>query len=77
MKKKSYEANMKRLEDIMEKLEKGQLDLEASLALFQEGIELYRLCREQLNKTEDTLRVVLSESGLETTKPLGEEMEES
>lgn len=77
MKKKSYEASFKRLEEIMEKLENGQLGLEESLALFQEGIELYRQCREQLNKAEDTLKVVLAESGLETIKPLREEMEES
>lgn len=77
MKKKSYEASFKRLEEIMEKLENGQLGLEESLALFQEGIELYRQCREQLNKAEDTLKVVLAESGLETIKPLRDEMEES
>lgn len=77
MKKKSYEASFKRLEEIMEKLENGQLGLEESLTLFQEGIELYRQCREQLNKAEDTLKVVLAESGLETIKPLRDEMEES
>jgi len=77
MKKKTYEASFKRLEEIMSTLEDGQLGLEESLALFQEGIELYRLCREQLNKAEDTLKVVLAESGLETIKPLREEMEES
>ncbi len=77
MKKKSYEASFKRLEEIMSILEDGQLGLEESLALFQEGVELYRQCREQLNKAEDTLKVVLAESGLETMKPLREEMEES
>ena len=77
MKKKSYEASFKRLEEIMSTLENGQLGLEESLALFQEGIELYRQCREQLNKAEDTLKVVLAESGLETIKPLRDEMEES
>ncbi len=77
MKKKSYEASFKRLEEIMSTLEDGQLGLEESLTLFQEGIELYRQCREQLNKAEDTLKVVLAESGLETIKPLREELEES
>ncbi len=77
MKKKTYEASFKRLEEIMSTLEDGQLGLEESLALFQEGIELYRQCREQLNKAEETLKVVLAESGLETLKPLREEMEES
>lgn len=77
MKKKTYEASFKRLEEIMEKLENQQLGLEESLALFQEGIELYRQCREQLNKAEETLKVVMADSGLEALKPLREEMEES
>ncbi|MDW7672463.1 MAG: exodeoxyribonuclease VII small subunit [Bacillota bacterium] len=77
MKKKSYEASFKRLEEIMEKLENQQLGLEESLTLFQEGIDLYRQCREQLNKAEETLKVVMAESGLETLKPLREEGEES
>jgi len=77
MKKKSYESSFKRLEEIMEKLENQQLGLEESLTLFQEGIDLYRQCREQLNKAEETLKVVMAESGLETLKPLREEGEES
>ena len=76
-KKKTYEASFKRLEEIMEKLENQQLGLEESLALFQEGIELYRQCRDQLHRAEETLTVVLAESGLETVKPLREELEES
>lgn len=77
MKKKSYESSFKRLEEIMEKLENRQLGLEESLTLFQEGIDLYRQCREQLNKAEETLKVVMAESGLETLKPLRDEGEES
>jgi exodeoxyribonuclease VII small subunit len=77
MKKKSYESSFKRLEEIMEKLENQQLGLEESLTLFQEGIDLYRQCREQLNKAEETLKVVMADSGLETLKPLREEGEES
>jgi exodeoxyribonuclease VII small subunit len=77
MKKKSYESSFRRLEEIMEKLENQQLGLEESLTLFQEGIDLYRQCREQLNKAEETLKVVMADSGLETLKPLREEGEES
>ncbi len=77
MKKKSYEASFKRLEEIMSTLENSQLGLEESLSLFKEGIELYQKCRQQLTKAEDTLQVVLAESGVEITKHLYEEMEES
>jgi exodeoxyribonuclease VII small subunit len=77
VKKKSYEKSFERLEVILEKLEHQQLGLEESLALFQEGVELYRECSEQLNKAEETLTVVMADSGLETIKPLQEELEES
>ena len=75
-KKKTYESSFQRLEEILDKLENQQLGLEESLSLFQEGIEQYKECRDQLSKVEETLTVVLAESGLEVVKPLQEEMED-
>jgi len=76
-KKKTYEAAFKRLEEITDKLENQALGLDESLSLFQEGIELYRQCHEKLTKAEETLTVVLAESGLETQKSLQNEMEDA
>lgn len=75
-KKKTYESSFQRLEEILDKLENQQLGLEESLSLFQEGIEQYKECKDQLNKVEETLTVVLAESGLEVVKPLQAEMED-
>ena len=75
-KKKTYESSFQRLEEILDKLENQQLGLEESLSLFQEGIEHYKSCREQLNQVEEALTVVLAESGIESMKPLQEEMED-
>jgi exodeoxyribonuclease VII small subunit len=48
----SFEKNLTRLEQIVGKLENDRLDLNASLALFEEGIELLRQASEELNETE-------------------------
>lgn len=48
----SFEKNLTRLEEIVSKLENDRLDLNASLGLFEEGIELLRQASEELNETE-------------------------
>ena len=48
----SFESNLKRLEQIVAQLEGDRLELNASLKLFVEGIELLRQASEELNETE-------------------------
>ncbi|MBA2707032.1 MAG: exodeoxyribonuclease VII small subunit [Gemmatimonadaceae bacterium] len=48
----SFESNLARLEEIVRQLENERLDLGASLALFEEGIELMRAASSELNETE-------------------------
>lgn len=48
----SFEEALKQLESIVEKLEKGEIPLEESLKLFEEGIHLIRLCQEKLEGVE-------------------------
>lgn len=45
----SFEQAQKELEQIVERLERGDVDLDETLALWQRGEELYRLCRERLD----------------------------
>lgn len=47
-----FEKKLNRLEDIVHKMEKGELALEESLKLFEEGIKLSRECHTQLNEAE-------------------------
>ena len=45
----SFEAAQRELEQIVERLERGEVGLDETLALWQRGEELYRLCRERLD----------------------------
>ena len=50
--KKTFEENMARLGEIVEKLEKGEVPLNDSLKLFEEGTKLVNQCRTELDKAE-------------------------
>jgi len=47
-----FEKKLGRLEEIVQKMEKGDLALENSLQLFEEGIKLSRECHQRLNEAE-------------------------
>ena len=51
-KKSSFESALKRLEQIVQRLEAGELSLDESLKLFEEGIELSRHCTKKLSQAE-------------------------
>ena len=51
-KKLSFEEAMKRLEEIVSHLEKGDIPLEESIRLFEEGSGLLALCSSQLEEAE-------------------------
>ena len=48
----SFEENLKRLEQIVAELEQGNLPLDKSLKLYEEGIRAYRSCCELLQQAE-------------------------
>lgn len=54
----SFEDAMKRLEEIANKLENGQVPLDESLSLYEEGIALVRFCNDKLDKAEQKIRVL-------------------
>jgi exodeoxyribonuclease VII small subunit len=73
----SFEKALERLEAIVEKLESEEIGLDASLALFEEGISLSRTCQERLTEVERRVEIVLKESGAELrTEPFEEAEEE-
>ncbi len=47
-----FEKKIERLETIVQKMEKGDLSLEDSLKLFEEGVKLSRECHQSLNEAE-------------------------
>jgi exodeoxyribonuclease VII small subunit len=59
---KSFEASLEALEEIVQALESGDLPLEKSLELFEEGIRLSRQCQERLNQAERRIEVLLRDN---------------
>lgn len=57
----SFEKALEDLEKIVEKLEKGGLSLSESLALFEKGIKLARFLREELEKAEKKVSILLKD----------------
>ena len=47
-----FEKAMTRLENIVDELERGDLDIDKSLEIFEEGIKMSRLCTKKLNEAE-------------------------
>lgn len=47
-----FEKKLNRLEEIVQKMEKGELSLDESMKLFEEGVKLTRECQTQLTKAE-------------------------
>ncbi|MEE9304836.1 MAG: exodeoxyribonuclease VII small subunit, partial [bacterium] len=56
-----FEKALKRLEAIVDQLEDGQIDLEKSLQLFEEGIGLARLCAGKLQEAEQKIELLSRE----------------
>lgn len=74
MAEKKFETAMARLEEIVQKLEQGDLPLEQSLKLFEEGIRLSRICNTRLEAAERKVEILLKDTaGNITAKPFEEE----
>ncbi len=59
---KTFEASLNELERIVALLEDGDLPLEESLKLFEDGVRLSRECRERLTNAERKIEVLMKES---------------
>ena len=66
----SFESNMQRLEQIVRAMERGDVALEESLKLFQEGTELVRACGKLLDEAELQVKKIM-------TAPDGSPLEEA
>lgn len=66
----TFESSMQRLEQIVRAMEKGDVELEESLHLFQEGTELIRNCGKLLENAELQVKKIM-------TQPDGSPVEEA
>lgn len=57
----SFEESLKKLESIVDKLEKGDLSLEESLKLFEEGVGLSAVCKKELEEAEGKVEILIKQ----------------
>ena len=52
----SFEKKLSRLEEIVQKMESGEMSLDESLSFFEEGVKLSRECSKELNEAEQKVK---------------------
>ncbi len=73
-KEPKFEEQLDRLKSIVKNLESGETDLEDSVAMFEEGIKLAKVCQDRLQSAEQKIvqLIAIDEDGVHT-KPFEEE----
>ncbi len=61
MAEKNFETSMKRLEEIVQQLEGGEMPLEDSLQVFEEGMKLAAFCSRKLEEAEKKVTLLVRE----------------
>ncbi|MED4989235.1 exodeoxyribonuclease VII small subunit [Parageobacillus toebii] len=59
----TFEEAIAKLEEIVEKLEEGNVPLEQAISFFQEGMKLSKLCHDKLQHVEKQMEYILREDG--------------
>jgi exodeoxyribonuclease VII small subunit len=59
----SFEQAMEQLEDIVRKLEEGNVPLEEAISIYKKGMELSKLCHDKLQNAEEQLAKLMTEEG--------------
>ena len=63
-----FETAMRDLEELVERLEHGDLPLEESLAAFERGVMLTRACQNALKEAEQKVEILLKKAGEPTVE---------
>ena len=58
-----FEASLKKLEGLVDQMESGELSLEASLKIFEEGIKLTSECQKALKEVEQKVSLLMEKNG--------------
>ncbi len=59
---RNFEKALERLENIVSELEKGELELEEALQLFEEGMKISRFCTAKLEEAERKVEILLRDN---------------
>lgn len=68
-----FEAAIKELENLVERMEQGDQSLEQSLKDFERGVELTRTCQKALKQAEQKVQLLLEQSGQAELTPFDDE----
>jgi exodeoxyribonuclease VII small subunit len=75
-KPKNFETSLEELERIVRELEQGELTLEKSLELFEQGVKLSRECQERLTQAERRIEILMRDNqGRAAVRPFDPESE--
>jgi len=76
MKENKFEDAMRELEDIVKRLESGDLPLEESLKIFEKGVALSRFCFNKLEEAEKRVSILIKDAGGMRKEPFEHEANE-
>ncbi len=65
----SFETSLNTLEQLIQKMESGNLSLEESLKSFEEGVKLTKICQQALSKAEQKVQLLLEQNGELVSQP--------
>ena len=66
--KKTFEESIKELEEIVEKLEKGDCPLDEAVKLFEKGVKLSGDCHKTLNDAEQKIKILTEDGAKDLVK---------
>ena len=58
-----FEKSLRELEKLVERMERGDLSLEASLEHFEKGVQLSRACQQALREAEQKVEILMQKNG--------------
>jgi len=67
----TFEDALARLEKIVRALEEGNVPLDSSLALFEEGTKLVRFCNDKIDTAEQKVKILTDKNGVITEEDFG------
>ncbi|MCP4036300.1 MAG: exodeoxyribonuclease VII small subunit [bacterium] len=72
----SFEVALERLEGLVDRLEDGELELEESLGVFEQGVGLSKQCASKLAAAEQKVEKLVREGGEWLARPFDETLED-
>lgn len=70
-----FEDSLTELEQLVDRMEQGNLGLEESLQLFERGVQLTRICQKSLQDAEQKVSILLEKNGETQLKPFTDDIQ--